>query len=42
MTDHRLGLTLYKLEQNLKGEFLDEIINALQANENAIKMSTIE
>ena len=42
VTDHRLGLTLYKLEQILKGEFLDEIINALQANENAIKMSTIE
>tara|TARA_X000000950_G_C13843026_1_gene631104 strand:- start:404 stop:1474 length:1071 start_codon:yes stop_codon:yes gene_type:complete len=42
VTDHRVGLTIYKLEQILKGEFLDEIIDALRANENAIKMSVID
>jgi len=29
VTDHRIGLTLYKLEQILQGELLDEIINEL-------------
>jgi peptide chain release factor 1 len=29
VTDHRIGLTLYKLEQVLQGELLDEIINEL-------------
>ena len=28
VTDHRIGLTLYKLEQILNGD-LDEVINAL-------------
>ena len=29
VTDHRIGLTLYKLDQILQGELLDEIINEL-------------
>jgi peptide chain release factor 1 len=29
VTDHRIGLTLYKLDQVLQGELLDEIINEL-------------
>ncbi|HMA68102.1 MAG TPA: peptide chain release factor-like protein, partial [Desulfosalsimonadaceae bacterium] len=29
VTDHRIGLTLYKLEQIMQGEHLDEIINEL-------------
>jgi peptide chain release factor 1 len=29
MTDHRIGLTLYKLEEILSGEALDEVIDAL-------------
>ena len=28
MTDHRIGLTLYKLEQILNGD-LDEVVDAL-------------
>lgn len=34
MTDHRIGLTLYKLDQILQGD-LDEIINALIAEHQA-------
>ena len=33
VTDHRIGLTLYKLEKILAGEELEEIINALIADE---------
>ena len=42
VTDHRISLTLYKLEQILKGEALDEIINALRADNNAKRLSSIE
>ena len=40
VTDHRISLTLYKLEQILNGESLDEIINALVTEENIRKLST--
>jgi peptide chain release factor 1 len=33
VTDHRIGLTLYKLEYVMLGEALDEIIDALAADE---------
>ena len=33
VTDHRIGLTLYKLEKILAGEELEEIINALIADD---------
>ena len=39
VTDHRISLTLYKLEQILNGESLDEIINALITEENIRKLS---
>ena len=42
VTDHRISLTLYKLDQILKGENLDEIINALRADNNAKRLSAIE
>jgi len=42
VTDHRISLTLYKLEQILKGEALNEIINALRAENNAKRLSSIE
>ncbi len=42
VTDHRISLTLYKLEQILKGEGLDEIINALRADNNAKRLASIE
>ncbi|MBQ8893286.1 MAG: peptide chain release factor 1 [Clostridia bacterium] len=37
MTDHRIGLTLYKLEQVLNGD-LDEIIDALVTSDQAEKL----
>lgn len=37
MTDHRIGLTLYKLEQILNGD-LDEIIDALVTSDQAEKL----
>ncbi len=38
VTDHRISLTIYKLEQVLNGEFLDEIISGLIADSNVKKM----
>ncbi|MBR5926086.1 MAG: peptide chain release factor 1, partial [Firmicutes bacterium] len=37
VTDHRIGLTLYKLDQFIDGD-LDEIIDALITAEQAEKM----
>ena len=37
MTDHRIGLTLYKLEQILNGA-LDELIDALVTSDQAEKL----
>ena len=42
VTDHRISLTLYKLEQILKGEGLDEVISALRSDDNAKKLSSLE
>ena len=39
VTDHRISLTLYKLEQILNGEFLDEIISGLITDFNMKKMA---
>ena len=39
VTDHRINLTLYKLEKILMGEALSEIINALLAEEQAEKLA---
>ena len=39
VTDHRISLTLYKLEQILNGEFLDEIITGLVADSNMKKLA---
>ncbi len=41
VTDHRIGLTLHKLEQILAGE-LDEVIEALVTNDQAEKLKRIE
>lgn len=41
LTDHRIGLTLYKLEQVMDGE-LSDIIDALQVAEQAEKMLSME
>ncbi|HLT16395.1 MAG TPA: peptide chain release factor 1 [Acidimicrobiales bacterium] len=41
VTDHRIGLTLYKLDKVLAGE-LDEVIDALVAEEQARRLSESE
>jgi peptide chain release factor 1 len=38
-TDHRIGLTLYKLDQILAGEALDEMIDALIADDEAARLA---
>jgi peptide chain release factor 1 len=35
VTDHRINLTLYKLEQVMAGQALDEMVEALIAEEQA-------
>ena len=42
MTDHRINLTLYKLDKVLDGEALDEIVDALIADDQAKKLSEFE
>ncbi len=39
VTDHRISLTLYKLDQIMNGEGLDEIINGLVADDNVKKLA---
>jgi peptide chain release factor 1 len=41
LTDHRIELTLYNLDQIMEGE-LDKILDALQMAENAEKMKDME
>ena len=40
LTDHRINLTLYKLDQVLQGD-IDEIIDALTADDQATKLSEL-
>ena len=42
VTDHRINLTLYKLDKVLDGEALDEIVDALIADDQAKKLSEFE
>ena len=39
VTDHRISLTLYKLDQILNGESLEEIISALREDDQAKKLA---
>jgi peptide chain release factor 1 len=41
MTDHRINLTLYKLEQVMQGD-LDEVIDALATDEQARKLAEMD
>lgn len=41
VTDHRIGLTLHKLDQVMQGE-LDEMIDALAANEQTARLAELE
>jgi peptide chain release factor 1 len=42
VTDHRINLTLYKIEQIINGEALDEIIEALITEDQAEQLSSLE
>lgn len=39
VSDHRIGLTLYKIDQIMEGQGLDEIIDALTSHDQAEKLS---
>jgi peptide chain release factor 1 len=41
VTDHRINLTLHKIEKILAGEALDELIDALIANDQAERLSEL-
>lgn len=41
VTDHRIGLTLHKLEEVLAGTGLDELVNALIAEDEAKRLATL-
>lgn len=41
MTDHRINLTLYRLDQVMQGD-LDEVIDALIADHQAALMAEME
>jgi peptide chain release factor 1 len=41
LTDHRIGLTLYKLDQVMQGDF-DEVIDALIADDQARRLAELE
>lgn len=41
LTDHRIGLTLYKLDQVMQGD-LDEIIDALTTHDQAMQLAEME
>ncbi len=41
VTDHRIGLTLHKLERVMNGEALDEIVEALVAEDQAARLAEI-
>jgi peptide chain release factor 1 len=42
VTDHRIGLTLHKLEEVLEGTALDEMIDALVADEQATQLAAMD
>ena len=39
MTDHRINLTIYKLDKILAGEALEEVIDALAAEDQAARLA---
>ena len=42
VTDHRINLTLYKLDKILAGDDLGDIIDALVAEDQANRLATLE
>ncbi|MCW5723297.1 MAG: peptide chain release factor 1, partial [Devosia sp.] len=41
-TDHRINLTLYKLDKVIAGEALDELIEALITENQAAQLAAME
>jgi peptide chain release factor 1 len=42
VTDHRIGLTLHKIDKVMTGEALDEIIDALTEEDQAMALASLE
>src|SRR5437879_553045 len=42
VTDHRINLTLYKIDKVMSGEALDEIIEAILAEDRAARLAMVE
>jgi peptide chain release factor 1 len=42
VTDHRINLTLHKIDKIINGEVLDEVIDPLIANDQASRLSSLE
>ena len=42
MTDHRINLTLHKLDRIINGEELDEVIDALIAEDQAARLAQVQ
>ena len=42
VTDHRINLTLYKIDKVMSGEALDEIIDAIHTEDQAARLATVE
>ena len=42
VSDHRINLTLYKLDQIVAGDELDEVISALIAEDQAARLAALE
>ncbi|MCC5995159.1 MAG: peptide chain release factor 1 [Oceanicaulis sp.] len=42
VSDHRINLTLYKLDEILSGDALDEVIDALLAEDQAMRLAALE
>ena len=41
-TDHRINLTLYKLDKVMEGDALDEVVDALIAHDQAERLAEVE
>lgn len=41
VTDHRINLTLYKLQEILNGEGLDELVDALTSEDQAVQLAEV-
>ena len=42
VTDHRINLTLHKLDKVIQGEALDELIDALVVEDRSLKLASNE